>query len=90
MKFVVLLFSISILGGGIWLANRASTDSEKFLEKSIISLGVFLMFVSLAGLIGACYKVSWLLWIYLYVMFLLIVLLFCFTIFTFVVTNKSA
>nr|DAD32165.1 TPA_asm: hypothetical protein HUJ06_011016 [Nelumbo nucifera] len=35
-------------------------------------------------------QVSWLLWIYLYVMFLLIVLLLCFMILAFVVTNKSA
>lgn len=48
------------------------------------------MLVSLAGLIGACCRVSLLLWVYLFVMFLLIVLLFCFTIFAFVVTNKGA
>nr|DAD27579.1 TPA_asm: hypothetical protein HUJ06_029047 [Nelumbo nucifera] len=52
LNFVVFLFSVPIFGGGIWLANRASTDCEKFLEKPIIALGVFLMLVSLAGLIG--------------------------------------
>lgn len=90
LNFVTFLLSIPILAGGIWLSNRASTDCEKFLEKPIIALGVFLMIVSLAGLIGACCRVSLLLWIYLLVMFLLIVLLFCFTIFAFVVTNKGA
>ena len=48
------------------------------------------MLVSLAGLIGACCRVNWLLWVYLLVMFLLIAILFCFTIFAFVVTNKGA
>jgi len=47
------------------------------------------MLVSIAGLIGACCRVSWLLWVYLLAMFLLIVLLFCFTVFAFVVTNKG-
>lgn len=90
LNLVTFLLSIPILGGGIWLSNRASTDCEKFLDRPIIALGVFLMLVSLAGLIGACCRVSWLLWVYLLVMFILIVLVFCFTIFAFVVTNKGA
>jgi len=55
----------------------------------VIAIGVFLMLVSIAGLIGACCRVSWLLWVYLLAMFLLILLLFCFTVFAFVVTNKG-
>lgn len=47
------------------------------------------MIVSLAGLIRAWCRVNWLLWLYLVVMFLLILLLFCFTIIAFVVTNKG-
>ncbi|XP_072980324.1 tetraspanin-8-like [Typha angustifolia] len=90
LNFLTFLLSIPILGGGIWLATRGSTDCEKFLQGPVIALGVFLMIVSLAGLVGACCRVTWLLWVYLLVMFLLIVLLFCFTIFAFVVTNKGA
>ncbi|XP_050218707.1 tetraspanin-8-like [Mercurialis annua] len=90
LNFVTFLLSIPILGGGIWLRNHGTSECEKFLDTPIIVLGVFLMLVSLAGLIGACCRVSWLLWFYLLVMFLLIVLLFCFTIFAFVVTNKGA
>ncbi|XP_077216097.1 tetraspanin-8-like [Tasmannia lanceolata] len=90
LNVITLLLSIPILGGGIWLSTRASSDCEKFLEKPIIALGVFLLIVSLSGLIGSCCRVSWLLWVYLVVMFLLIVLIFCFTIFAFVVINKGA
>ncbi|KAL5097470.1 hypothetical protein RYX36_001797 [Vicia faba] len=75
---------------GVWLHKKSTTECERFLEKPIIALGVFLLVVSLMGLIGACCRVSWLLWFYLLVMFLLIVLLFAFTIFAFVVTNKGA
>ncbi|KAF6146767.1 hypothetical protein GIB67_007481 [Kingdonia uniflora] len=89
LNIVTFLLSIPILGG-IWLSNPASTDCEKFLDKPIIPIGVFLLVVSLASFIGACFRVSWLLWVYLCVMFLLIVLLFCFTIFAFVGTNKGA
>lgn len=90
LNFVTFLLSIPILGAGIWLSRQGDSICEKFLEKPVIVLGVFLMVVSLAGLIGACCRVSWLLWFYLLVMFLLIVLLFAFTIFAFVVTNKGA
>ncbi|KAA8522808.1 hypothetical protein F0562_009231 [Nyssa sinensis] len=90
LNFVTFLLSVPILGAGIWLSRQATSECERFLEKPVIALGVFLMLVSLAGLIGACCRVSWLLWVYLLVMFLLIVLLFCFTIFAFVVTNKGA
>ncbi|GMH17831.1 hypothetical protein Nepgr_019672 [Nepenthes gracilis] len=91
LNFLTFVLSIPILAGGIWLAHKANTTvCEKFFEKPIIVLGVFLMVVSLLGFIGACFRVNWLLWLYLLVMFLLIVLLFCFTIFAFVVTNKGA
>lgn len=90
LNFVILLLSIPILAGGIWLSNRGGTDCEKFLDKPMVVLGVFLLVVSLAGLIGACCRVSWLLWIYLFVMFILIVVVVIFTIFAFIVTNKGA
>jgi hypothetical protein len=75
---------------GVWLHKQANTECERWLEKPIIALGVFLLIVSLMGLIGACCRVSWLLWFYLLFMFLLILLLFVFTIFAFIVTNEGA
>ncbi|KAK4257612.1 hypothetical protein QN277_007176 [Acacia crassicarpa] len=90
LNFLTLLLSIPILIAGIWLSRQADTDCERWLEKPVIAFGVFLLLVSLAGLIGACCRVTWLLWLYLVVMFCLIVVVFAFTIFTFVVTNKGA
>lgn len=90
LNFITFLLSIPIVAGGIWLSRQGTSECERFLDKPVIALGVFLMIVSLAGLIGACCRVTWLLWVYLFVMFLLILLLFCFTIFAFVVTNKGA
>lgn len=90
LNFLVFLLSIPILGSGVWLATRHGTECEKFLTGPVVILGLFVMLVSLAGFIGACFRVSCLLWIYLFVTFLLIILLFFFTIFAFVVTNKGA
>lgn len=90
LNLVTLVLSIPILVAGVWLSKQANTECERWLERPVIALGVFLLLVSLAGLIGACCRVTWLLWVYLLVMFLLIVLLFAFTIFAFVVTNKGA
>lgn len=90
LNFLTFLLSIPILWAGIWLRRHGTSECEKFLDTPVIVIGVFLMVISLAGLVGACCGVSWLLWLYLLVMFLLIVALFFFTIFTFVVTNKGA
>ncbi|XP_045816497.1 tetraspanin-8-like [Trifolium pratense] len=90
LNFLTLLLSIPILVMGVWLHRQANTECERWLEKPIIALGVFLLVVSLLGFIGACCRVSWLLWFYLLFMFLLIVLLFVFTIFAFIVTNEGA
>jgi hypothetical protein len=92
LNFITFLLSIPILGGGIWLKTHSTqaTECEKFLQDPLIAIGVLLLLVSLAGFIGSCCRVTWLLWVYLFVMFLLILLLFSFTIFAFVVTNKGA
>lgn len=90
LNFLIFVLSIPILIGGIWLSHHGTSECERFLDKPVIALGVFLMVVSLAGLIGSCCRVNWLLWVYLFVMFLLIVILFCFTVFAFVITNKGA
>lgn len=90
LNFITFIFSIPILIVGIYLQHSGSNECDKFLYKPMIILGVFFMLVSLAGLIGACYKVSLLLWLYLLVMFIFIVLLSVFTVFAILVTNRGA
>ncbi|KAG9134876.1 hypothetical protein Leryth_001202 [Lithospermum erythrorhizon] len=90
LNIVTLLLSIPIIAGGVWLSRQANTECERFLDKPVVAFGVFILLVSLAGIIGSCCRVTWLLWVYLFVMFVLILLLIAFTIFAFVVTNKGA
>ncbi|VVB10977.1 unnamed protein product [Arabis nemorensis] len=90
LNFFVFLFSVPILITGIWLSLNGSTQCERFLDKPMIALGVFLMIVAISGVVGSCCRVTWLLWFYLFVMFFLIIILLCFTVFAFLVTNKGS
>uniref|UniRef100_A0A453KWF0 Uncharacterized protein n=1 Tax=Aegilops tauschii subsp. strangulata TaxID=200361 RepID=A0A453KWF0_AEGTS len=90
LNAITFLLSVPILAGGIWLRARADgTECERYLAAPVIVLGVFLMLVSIAGLVGACCRVTCLLWFYLVAMFLLIVVLLGITVFAFVVTHKG-
>jgi hypothetical protein len=90
LNFLTLIISIPILVFGVWLSKHSYSECDAWLGKFIISLGVFLLVVSLMGFIGACCRVSSILCFYLIVILLLIILLFSFAIFAFVVTNKGA
>uniref|UniRef100_A0A0D9XDX0 Tetraspanin n=1 Tax=Leersia perrieri TaxID=77586 RepID=A0A0D9XDX0_9ORYZ len=91
LNALTFVLSLPILIAGIWLRTRADgTECERYLSAPFIAIGVFLLVVSIAGLVGACCRVNCLLWFYLVAMFILIVVTFCFTIFTFVITNKGA
>ncbi|KAJ7522883.1 hypothetical protein O6H91_18G030200 [Diphasiastrum complanatum] len=90
LNFATIVLSLPVIGGGIWLASKHDTDCVRFLQWPIIIIGTVLLVVSAAGFVGACVGISCLLWIYLFVMFLLISLLLCFTVFVFVVTHAGA
>ncbi|KAJ0251747.1 Tetraspanin-9 [Hirschfeldia incana] len=90
LNFFVFLLSIPILSSGIWLSLHGHTQCERFFDKPMIALGAFLMVVALAGVVGSCCRVTWLLWFYLCVMCLSIIVVFGFTIFAFHVTNKGS
>ncbi|KAK9998440.1 hypothetical protein SO802_018043 [Lithocarpus litseifolius] len=91
LNFLTFLLSIPILGGGIWLSTRANnTDCLKFLQWPLIIIGVAIMVVSLAGFAGACYRNTFLMWLYLFAMFFIIAALLGFIIFAYVVTDKGS
>uniref|UniRef100_A0A1D1Y0M3 FeS cluster assembly protein sufB n=1 Tax=Anthurium amnicola TaxID=1678845 RepID=A0A1D1Y0M3_9ARAE len=89
INFLTLLISIPILAGGIWLSNKANTECLRFLQWPLIVIGVTLMVLSLAGFAGACYRLSWLLWLYLFAMFFVVAAFLAFVIFAFAVTDKG-
>lgn len=91
INFFTFLASIPILGGGIWLSSRANnTDCLKFLQWPLIIIGVSIMVVSLAGFAGACYRNTFLMYLYLWAMFFIIAALVAFVIFAYAVTDKGS
>lgn len=90
VNFITFLISIPILGGGIWLSTKANTtDCLKFLQWPIIIIAVSIMVISLMGFAGSCYRQTWLLQVYLFLMFIIIVALIGFIVFAFAVTDKG-
>lgn len=91
LNFLTFLLSIPILAGGIWLSTRANnSDCMSFLQWPIIVIGVSIMVVSLAGFAGACYRNTFLMYLYLWAMFVIIAVLIGFIIFAYAVTDKGS
>ncbi|KAA8543998.1 hypothetical protein F0562_021825 [Nyssa sinensis] len=91
LNFLTFLLSVPILGGGIWLSSKANnTDCMKFLQWPLIIIGVSIMVISLAGFVGACYRNTFLMYLYLWAMFFIIAALIGFVIFAYAVTDKGS
>uniref|UniRef100_A0A0C9S9A5 TSA: Wollemia nobilis Ref_Wollemi_Transcript_1461_1329 transcribed RNA sequence n=1 Tax=Wollemia nobilis TaxID=56998 RepID=A0A0C9S9A5_9CONI len=89
LNFASGVLSVLIIGTGIWLASKEDAECLKFLRWPLIVIGVVLLLVSLAGFVGAFWKIPILLVLYLFFMFIFIVLLLALVIFAFVVTHKG-
>ncbi|KAJ8422800.1 hypothetical protein Cgig2_024568 [Carnegiea gigantea] len=91
VNFLTFLLSIPILAEGIWLSSRANTtDCMRFLQWPLIVIGAALMVVSLAGFAGACYRNTFLMYLYMWAMFFILVALIGFVVFAFAVTDKGS
>ncbi|KAH7279837.1 hypothetical protein KP509_37G039400 [Ceratopteris richardii] len=89
VNFLTFLLSLPLLGAGIWLATKLDTECVRFLEWPVIVIAIVILVVSLLGFFGACYRIPWLLYIYLIVMFFIILLLLVFIVFAFIVTKDG-
>eukprot|EP01018_Ginkgo_biloba_P020992 Gb_41720 [translate_table: standard] len=89
LNFIAMVLSVAIIGTGIWLASKQDTECVRFLRWPIIALGVVILLVSVAGFVGAFWRIPQLLVVYLIFMFFLILVLLALVIFAFVVTHKG-
>lgn len=88
LNILTLISSIVIIGSALWM-GKSKTTCEHFLQKPLLVLGLAIMVLSLAGLVGACCDVAWVLWVYLFFMVFVIVALMGLTVFGFVVTSHG-
>lgn len=84
VSFVIIGFSLYIV-----VINGTSECEKVFFTPSLV-LGIFFLVISVLGLVGSCCRITFLLWLYLALMFFLILGLFAFTVFMFIVTNNGA
>ncbi|XP_077247262.1 protein TORNADO 2-like [Tasmannia lanceolata] len=90
INFLAVLLSIPIIGAGIWLASEPDNSCLKLLQWPVIILGILILVVALAGVVGAFWRITWLLFFYLVTMLILIILLTSLVVFIYMVTNKGS
>ncbi|XP_010914060.1 tetraspanin-8 [Elaeis guineensis] len=84
VNFVVFLFSLSILVGGIGLS-----DCDNLVQRPIIAIAAVLMAASLVATAAACFRASRLFWLSLLAMLVLILVLCGLAVFGFVVAGDD-
>eukprot|EP00250_Pteridium_aquilinum_P031193 c43217_g1_i1 orf=126-938(+) len=90
LNLITALISLPIIGAGIWLSTKHSSECARVLQWPAIGLGVFILLISLAGLFGSFCRAKGLLILYMFVLFLLILAVIAFTVVALIMTNKGA
>ncbi|KAG9448698.1 hypothetical protein H6P81_008663 [Aristolochia fimbriata] len=90
LNILTLIVSLAVLAFSLFLQFQGSTECGKSIQLPLLILGGSLCVVSLMGLVGACCRLTFFSAVYQFILFLMILGLCGFTIFSFVVTNKNA
>ncbi|KAI5055845.1 hypothetical protein GOP47_0029366 [Adiantum capillus-veneris] len=85
-----LALAVPLLAVGAVLASKRNAYCITFIEKPLISLGLLLALVSIAGLCAAWTHLQWLHIAHMVSLFLLVLLLFCFAIFSVEITSNGS
>lgn len=91
LNSVLVIFGIAAIAASVYIhAHHQDSECQKALQNPLLVIGVFLFVISLLGLIGSCFNVPVVLFIYSFVTFFWVIGLTVFTVFAYVVTNRGA
>ncbi|KAF8753215.1 hypothetical protein HU200_011663 [Digitaria exilis] len=90
INLVAALLSIPVIAAGVWLSTQADNACVQILQWPVIALGVAVLAVGVAGVVGAFWRLTWLLLAYLVAMLALVAALACLAVFVFAVTAGSS
>lgn len=88
LNFCALMIGIAAISLALNFHINGGNDCQRIIQEPLLVMGVVIFVISSIGLIGACCKANFALWIYLMVMFFYVLGLFGFILFSFVITNE--
>ncbi|KAL3617855.1 hypothetical protein CASFOL_038176 [Castilleja foliolosa] len=89
INLLTLLLSFCAIALSIWFYIKIGSPCERMMRMPLLVVGGTLLLVSMTGLLGACCRVSFFMWLYLIALFVLIAGLIALTAFAIAVTNKG-
>ncbi|KAJ9682976.1 hypothetical protein PVL29_018815 [Vitis rotundifolia] len=79
-NFLTFLVSLPVIASVMIIHFSSHTSCSHHLQQPLFVIGIVLFVVSILGMIGSCYRITFMLWFYQWLMFLLIFVLLCFTV----------
>ena len=87
---LTFLTSLPILFLALIINSAGHSKCISYIQGPITVIGILLLVVSLMGMIGSCCRVTFVLWLYEWVLFLCIIFLLCFTMLASMGVHKSS
>ncbi|RVW44773.1 Tetraspanin-8 [Vitis vinifera] len=87
---LTFLTSLPILFLALIINSAGHSKCISYIQGPITVIGILLLVVSLMGMIGSCCRVTFMLWLYEWVLFLCIIFLLCFTMLASMGVHKSS
>ncbi|EEF50679.1 conserved hypothetical protein [Ricinus communis] len=91
INVIFIIFGLVALGSGVYIHVHGVNHCQKLMQNPLLIMGVFVLVMSLLGLLGSFMKDNSLLMLYLAMIFFLIfgLIVMTITVFAFVVTHKG-